>query len=151
MFLLGPFSFSLICAFEFPASFFVRPFPACVRLSLAWISPARLSGEGCLEAFEFPALLGCFENVCLAWCTGLVAVICFFFCLRFLAPRIWFGNPLGMRPMAWISTQLTSLSSCMWGEIIASTRVSTPWELVMMRAWPSTCICSPFAASRMMY
>ena len=40
---------------------------------------------------------------------------------------------------------------CICGEIIASTRVSTPWELVMISACPSTCICSPFAASRMMY
>ena len=115
------------------------------------ISPARLSGEGCLGAFEFPALLDCFENVCLACCTEPGVVKFFFFCLLRLAPRIWFGNPLGMRPMAWRSTQLTSISSCMWGEMIASTRVSTPWELVMMRACPSTCICSPFAASRMMY
>ena len=145
------FPFSSICAFEFAALFFVRPLPACVRLSLAWISPARLSGEGCLGAFEFPALLDCCENVCLACCIGPVAVKFFFFCLLRLAPRIWFGNPLGMRPMAWRSTQLTSISSCMWGEMIASTKVSTPWELVMMRACPSTCICSPFAASRMMY
>ena len=95
--------------------------------------------------------LDCFENVCLACCTEPGAVKFFFFCLLRLAPRIWFGNPLGIRPIAWRSTQLTSISSCMWGEMIASTRVSTPWELVVMSACLSTCICSPFAASRMMY
>ena len=116
-FLSVRFPFSSICAFEFAALFFVSPLPACVRLSPAWISPARLSGQGCLGAFELPAFLECFENVCLAWCTELVAVKVFFLCLLLPAPRIWLGNPLGIRPMAWRSTQLTRISSCIWGEI----------------------------------
>ena len=37
----------------FAASFFVRLFPACVRLSLVWIAPLRLSGEVVFTTFEF--------------------------------------------------------------------------------------------------
>ena len=55
-----------VLTFEFPVSFFVRPFPACVRLSHVGIAPLRLSGEVVFPTFEFWIVLKSFD-LGIAW------------------------------------------------------------------------------------
>ena len=71
-----------VSTFQFPASFFVRLFPACVWLSLVWIAPLRLSGEVVFPTFQFWIVLKSFD-LRIAWREMMTsASISFFFFLH---------------------------------------------------------------------
>ena len=104
-------------AFEFPA---LSSFVVSAR-------SARIESFG---GFEFPALV-CVQLMCVDWLTQCV---CLHSCRNALTVSlsvriIVFGNPAGILLRAIRSDQLISMSSFMWGDIMASVTIVVPLEL----------------------
>ena len=92
--------------------------------------PARSARIESFGGFEFPAFV-CVQLLCVDWLTQCV---CLHSNLAALTDSlsvliIVFGNPAGIRLRAIRSDQLMSMSSFMWGDIMASVTIVVPLEL----------------------
>ena len=104
----------------------VFEFPALSSILFSARS-ARIESFG---GFEFPALV-CVQLMCVDWLTQCV---CLHSCRNTLTDSlsvriIVFGNPAGILLRAIRSDQLISMSSFMWGDMMASVTIVVPLEL----------------------